>query len=147
MAADSDGDGVLDKDDDCVSDHGPEENNGCPWPDSDNDGVLDKDDDCPYEYGSRYDNGCPKVTAAAHSFKISNEAGRSIPFYLKVDGGSWEKKTLDNDYFNTYKYSKSSIKWKLTTAGHSPLIYDINSAEEYVIKWNDSKGVWDLYRR
>ena len=144
--SDSDNDGVLDKDDNCVYKYGPKGNNGCPWPDSDNDGVLDKNDNCPYEYGSRYNNGCPKVAAAKHSFKITNRAGRTISFYLKVDGGSWEEKTLSNDYYNTYTYSKSSIKWKLTTTGHSSVIYDINSAEEYVIKWNQSKGVWDLFR-
>jgi hypothetical protein len=26
---------------------GPKENAGCPWPDTDGDGVLDKDDKCP----------------------------------------------------------------------------------------------------
>ena len=48
---DSDGDGVADKDDECPDQAGETENNGCPWPDSDGDGVADKDDECPNEAG------------------------------------------------------------------------------------------------
>jgi len=54
---DSDGDGVLDKEDPCPNEAGPVENQGCPWPDTDGDGVLDKDDACPTEAGTL--NGCP----------------------------------------------------------------------------------------
>lgn len=54
---DSDGDGVMDKDDPCPNEAGPTENQGCPWPDTDGDGVLDKDDVCPTEAGTL--NGCP----------------------------------------------------------------------------------------
>lgn len=54
---DSDGDGVIDKEDACPEEAGPVENQGCPWPDTDGDGVLDKDDQCPTEAGTL--NGCP----------------------------------------------------------------------------------------
>ena len=54
---DSDGDGILDKEDACPEEAGPAENQGCPWPDTDGDGVLDKDDECPQVAGSL--NGCP----------------------------------------------------------------------------------------
>ncbi|MEW6578671.1 MAG: thrombospondin type 3 repeat-containing protein, partial [Chloroflexota bacterium] len=57
--ADSDGDGILDKDDACPGQAGPAENGGCPWPDSDGDGVLDKDDACPGQAGPAENGGCP----------------------------------------------------------------------------------------
>ena len=53
---DSDGDGVLDKDDPCPNEYGTV--NGCP--DRDGDGVADKDDKCPDTPGLKELNGCPK---------------------------------------------------------------------------------------
>ena len=58
-AKDLDGDGVLDKNDECPEIAGPVENKGCPWPDTDNDSVLDKDDKCPTVAGPVENNGCP----------------------------------------------------------------------------------------
>ena len=58
---DKDGDGVLDKVDDCPEQNGPAENHGCPWPDTDGDTVLDKDDKCPEESGDPMNNGCPWI--------------------------------------------------------------------------------------
>jgi len=56
---DKDGDGVLDKVDECPNTRGPKDNNGCPWEDSDGDGVLDKDDKCPEQPGEKDNDGCP----------------------------------------------------------------------------------------
>lgn len=56
---DTDGDTVLDKDDKCPTVAGPIENNGCPWPDTDGDKVVDKDDKCPTVAGPVENNGCP----------------------------------------------------------------------------------------
>lgn len=61
---DTDGDGVLDKDDQCPTVAGPAANNGCPWPDTDGDGILDKDDACPTVPGLKEYNGCPKPQEA-----------------------------------------------------------------------------------
>lgn len=58
-AKDQDGDGILDKDDECPAVAGPVENKGCPWGDRDNDGILDKDDKCPDVAGPAANNGCP----------------------------------------------------------------------------------------
>ncbi|GGA77602.1 flagellar motor protein MotB [Flavobacterium palustre] len=58
-AKDQDGDGILDKDDECPTVAGPVENKGCPWGDRDNDGILDKDDKCPDVAGPAANNGCP----------------------------------------------------------------------------------------
>ena len=62
---DSDGDGIIDENDNCPNEAGPASNNGCPEDggdtDSDGDGVLDGDDDCPdTPTGATVDaNGCP----------------------------------------------------------------------------------------
>jgi len=54
---DTDEDGLLDPDDECVHDPGPEEFAGCP--DTDGDGIRDLDDECPEEAGVPEYNGCP----------------------------------------------------------------------------------------
>ncbi|HVR62597.1 MAG TPA: OmpA family protein [Polyangia bacterium] len=64
---DSDGDGILDKDDKCPNEpedkDGFQDDDGCPDPDNDADGILDKDDKCPNEpevfNGIDDDDGCP----------------------------------------------------------------------------------------
>jgi outer membrane protein OmpA-like peptidoglycan-associated protein len=56
---DTDGDGVIDKEDACKKIAGPIENNGCPWPDTDGDKVFDKDDVCPEIAGPVENKGCP----------------------------------------------------------------------------------------
>ncbi|QTY26102.1 OmpA family protein [Flavobacterium sp. CS20] len=53
---DTDGDGVYDKNDECIDTPGLEEFNGCP--DSDSDGIPDKDDSCPDTPGLPEFNGC-----------------------------------------------------------------------------------------
>ncbi|WP_434300710.1 OmpA family protein [Corallococcus exiguus] len=60
---DSDGDGVLDKDDPCPEQaedvDGFQDQDGCPDPDNDGDGVLDAQDKCPLIPGVAENNGCP----------------------------------------------------------------------------------------
>jgi len=60
---DSDGDGILDKDDKCPSDpedkDGFQDEDGCPDPDNDHDGVLDYTDRCPNTPGPAANQGCP----------------------------------------------------------------------------------------
>ncbi len=57
--SDKDKDGTFDKDDKCPDVSGPTQNKGCPYPDKDNDGVLDKDDKCPDVAGVKENKGCP----------------------------------------------------------------------------------------
>ena len=84
---DNDGDGILNKQDDCPEIPGLEEFNGCPdtdgdgiqdsedkcpdipglqafqgCPDTDGDGVIDSEDECPDSPGLPENNGCPKLT-------------------------------------------------------------------------------------
>lgn len=61
---DTDGDGVLDSEDDCPTVKGVRENKGCPS-DKDGDGVIDALDDCPVVAGLKELNGCPPVIAPA----------------------------------------------------------------------------------
>ena len=58
---DTDGDGLLDKDDKCPYNPGPPENDGCPYTDTDGDGIIDKDDDCVNTPGPIENNGCPVI--------------------------------------------------------------------------------------
>ncbi|SEL65365.1 Thrombospondin type 3 repeat-containing protein [Stigmatella aurantiaca] len=63
---DSDGDGVLDKDDPCPDQpedrDGFEDMDGCPEPDNDKDTVLDAADKCPLIPGPADNAGCPEET-------------------------------------------------------------------------------------
>ncbi len=54
---DTDGDGILDKDDNCPEIPGLATFNGCP--DTDGDGIQDSQDDCPQIPGLIQYNGCP----------------------------------------------------------------------------------------
>ncbi|MDO6761126.1 OmpA family protein [Tamlana sp. 2_MG-2023] len=54
---DADGDGIEDSKDDCPNEAGLAEYNGCP--DTDGDGISDKDDACPTVAGIKALNGCP----------------------------------------------------------------------------------------
>jgi outer membrane protein OmpA-like peptidoglycan-associated protein len=70
---DTDGDGILDRNDLCKKVPGIPEKMGCPpaekakqelenvvlKKDSDDDGVMDEDDDCPQKAGTKENNGCP----------------------------------------------------------------------------------------
>lgn len=64
---DNDGDGVINKDDQCPEVKGLKENNGCPDPDTDGDKIVDRLDACPNEAGVATDdpltNGCPPKVA------------------------------------------------------------------------------------
>ncbi|MCB0741752.1 MAG: OmpA family protein [Chitinophagaceae bacterium] len=56
---DSDGDGILDKDDKCPDVPGVAKYNGCPIPDTDKDGINDEEDKCPTVPGVPEYDGCP----------------------------------------------------------------------------------------
>lgn len=54
---DADGDGIVDRKDQCPDKPGPVKFNGCP--DTDGDGLVDADDECPEDFGKSLLNGCP----------------------------------------------------------------------------------------
>jgi OmpA-OmpF porin, OOP family len=55
---DSDGDGIMDSKDECVTVPGLAKYNGCPPKDTDGDGINDDEDKCPTEAGVAKYNGC-----------------------------------------------------------------------------------------
>lgn len=57
VATDSDGDGVIDSEDECPNQAGPAATNGCP--DTDGDGIPDHKDKCPTVAGLPKYKGCP----------------------------------------------------------------------------------------
>jgi outer membrane protein OmpA-like peptidoglycan-associated protein len=59
ILADSDGDGILDKDDKCPTVVGLARYQGCPIPDTDSDGINDEEDKCPTVAGLAKYQGCP----------------------------------------------------------------------------------------
>lgn len=73
---DTDGDGVLDKDDACPTVKGITQLKGCPRhssTDADGDGVLDVDDICPYEFGLANLKGCSYIFAGNFSTEVKTE--------------------------------------------------------------------------
>lgn len=56
---DTDGDGIVDSKDKCVTVKGTAKYDGCPVPDSDGDGINDENDKCPKVKGTAKYNGCP----------------------------------------------------------------------------------------
>jgi outer membrane protein OmpA-like peptidoglycan-associated protein len=59
ILADSDGDGIVDKNDKCPNQVGLERYQGCPIPDTDSDGINDEEDKCPTVAGLAKYGGCP----------------------------------------------------------------------------------------
>lgn len=56
---DTDFDSIPDHVDNCPTEFGPRLNGGCPWGDKDEDGLNDFEDQCPDEAGPVENNGCP----------------------------------------------------------------------------------------
>jgi len=57
--ADTDRDGIPDKDDKCPNQAGTAKYQGCPVPDTDGDGINDENDKCPTQAGTAKYQGCP----------------------------------------------------------------------------------------
>lgn len=87
-AKDTDGDGVIDKDDLCPELAGTEDGFGCP--DADKDGVVDKDDLCPNVAGDSTAGGCPDADgdgiADADDLCPNSKGDKSLKGCLDSDG-------------------------------------------------------------
>jgi outer membrane protein OmpA-like peptidoglycan-associated protein len=80
---DTDGDGIIDKNDKCPTVKGTSKYNGCPIPDTDGDGINDEIDKCITIPGTAANNGCPAdtnktVKADTSCFLVYFEPGKSI---------------------------------------------------------------------
>jgi outer membrane protein OmpA-like peptidoglycan-associated protein len=132
---DADGDGVADKDDQCVDVAGPKENNGCPWPDTDGDGVNDKDDQCPTVAGTVANNGCPEVSEEA--IKKLNDYAKTILF----DSGksSFQKQTYPvleaiTAILKEYPSSKFSIEGHTDSQGGAEFNKNLSASRADAVK-------------
>ncbi|SIS83166.1 OmpA family protein [Zobellia uliginosa] len=92
---DRDGDGIVNRKDDCPDEFGPAENNGCPWPDTDGDEVVDKDDKCPEEAGEVMNNGCPLVDSDGDDVLDEDDKCPNEPGAAENEGCPWPD--TDND--------------------------------------------------
>jgi type IX secretion system PorP/SprF family membrane protein len=120
--SDRDGDGVIDKKDDCPDIPGPKSNNGCPEvkKDTDHDGVMDEDDECPNTAGEIDNKGCPVV---------KKEEKQVIDFAIENLEFEWDKAVILASSFsyldNLAALLVEKKDWKIHLAGHTD-----NSGEE-----------------
>lgn len=92
---DTDGDGVIDKEDGCKKVAGPVENHGCPWPDTDGDKVFDKDDTCPEIAGPVENKGCPWKDSDGDTLLDNADACPAVAGPVENKGCPW--KDTDKD--------------------------------------------------
>ncbi|RZJ55884.1 MAG: OmpA family protein [Flavobacterium sp.] len=92
---DTDGDGVIDKEDACKKVAGPAENHGCPWPDTDGDKVFDKDDACPDVKGPKENKGCPWKDSDGDTLLDNVDACPAVAGPVENKGCPWPD--TDND--------------------------------------------------
>ena len=103
---DLDGDGVINKDDQCPNEKGEAQCSGCPCPepvkcpdgDSDKDGICNSEDKCPNEFGTKKYGGCkiPDSDGDGYNDEIdtcSNESSRCCGGCPDKDGDG----VLDKD--------------------------------------------------
>ncbi|WP_427872685.1 DUF5723 family protein [Flavobacterium sp. MMS24-S5] len=86
---DTDGDGVIDKEDACRKVAGPAENGGCPWPDTDKDGVFDKDDACIDVAEPKENKGCPWKDSDGDTLLDNVDACPTIAGPVENKGCPW----------------------------------------------------------
>jgi outer membrane protein OmpA-like peptidoglycan-associated protein len=92
---DKDGDGIVNKEDDCPDVPGPKENKGCPWPDTDKDGIIDREDRCPEEFGDKLNQGCPIIDTDLDGVWDENDECPNTPGFKENNGCLWPD--ADND--------------------------------------------------
>lgn len=81
---DTDNDGIIDKEDVCITEPGPLVTKGCP--DADADGIADRDDKCPNEKGVASQNGCPIADTDKDGIKDDADKCVTIPGIAKYEG-------------------------------------------------------------
>ncbi|ULQ55422.1 OmpA family protein [Flavihumibacter rivuli] len=83
---DSDGDGVLDKDDQCPGVVGLARYQGCPIPDTDKDGVNDEEDKCKDVPGLTRYGGCPIPDTDKDGINDEDDKCKDVPGIAKYGG-------------------------------------------------------------
>ncbi len=152
---DTDGDGILDPDDACVTEPGVPEYDGCPIPDTDGDGILDPDDRCPKEPGVPEFEGCPipdtdgdgildpddqcvEEPETANSYQDEDGCPDEIPEEIKKFTG-----VIEGIYFDT---SKDTIKSKSERVLKKALkvLEDFPDVRLTISGHTDSRGDYDM---
>lgn len=100
---DRDLDSIPDKDDNCPDEFGPKENNGCPWGDRDADGVLDNVDECPDVPGPEENNGCPWGDIDGDGVTDNIDECDTIPGPAENNGCPWGDRDEDGVLDNVDK--------------------------------------------
>jgi outer membrane protein OmpA-like peptidoglycan-associated protein len=106
ILADSDGDGIVDKNDKCPNQVGLERYQGCPIPDTDGDGINDEEDRCPDIVGVAAMMGCPAIDYTAHEVLFQSGKATLLPV---------GKKELDN----LVNFLNNNPNVKITLEGHT----------------------------
>lgn len=86
VLADSDGDGILDKDDKCPTVVGLPRYQGCPIPDTDSDGINDEEDKCPTVAGLAKYQGCPIPDRDKDGINDEQDKCPDVPGLAKYEG-------------------------------------------------------------
>jgi outer membrane protein OmpA-like peptidoglycan-associated protein len=81
---DTDNDGIVDKEDSCVTEPGPLVTKGCP--DTDGDGIADRDDRCPNEKGLVSNFGCPLKDTDGDGITDDIDKCITVPGVAKYEG-------------------------------------------------------------
>ncbi|CAA6804271.1 MAG: Unknown protein [uncultured Sulfurovum sp.] len=113
MEPDTDGDGIIDKEDKCPNVKGTKENNGCPDVDTDGDGIVDSKDKCPNLKGTKENDGCLLSEA---EIKMIKDASAHIYFET---GSATIKKESHADLNKLAEILKKHPEVKATVEGHT----------------------------
>jgi len=83
---DTDGDGIIDKDDKCPTVPGVKEYQGCPVPDTDGDGINDLEDKCPTVKGVKEYQGCPIPDTDGDGINDKDDKCPTVPGVKEYQG-------------------------------------------------------------
>jgi len=83
---DTDGDGILDKDDKCPTVKGVAKYQGCPIPDTDGDGINDENDKCPTVKGIAKYQGCPIPDTDKDGINDEEDKCPTVPGLARYQG-------------------------------------------------------------
>ncbi len=83
---DTDGDGILDKNDKCPTVPGVAKYQGCPVPDTDGDGINDENDKCPTVKGLARYQGCPIPDTDKDGINDEEDKCPTVPGLARYQG-------------------------------------------------------------
>ena len=92
---DRDLDSIPDKTDNCPDELGPKENSGCPWGDKDADYILDNVDECPDVPGPKENKGCPWGDIDGDGVSDNIDSCDTIPGPAENAGCPWGDRDKD----------------------------------------------------